>query len=163
VGLALQAILFGHGGFTTLGVNTCVMALPALIAGQLFVLLHRRGWVRHRWICSGSVAMRSRLWTLRRLFTLERGARKALASRRPDPVHCPFTRRGDRRDGARVCGRLPGLRQAGVARRSPRARPFRRGLPRCMVIRRAVMSSFQPGSAVPALLLAAALLLTPTT
>ena len=35
VGLTLQAILFGHGGFLTLGVNTCVMALPALAVGQL--------------------------------------------------------------------------------------------------------------------------------
>ena len=30
VGLTLQAVLFGHGGFTAIGVNTCVMALPAL-------------------------------------------------------------------------------------------------------------------------------------
>src|SRR5687768_5775543 len=28
VGLLLQAILVGHGGFYTLGVNTCVMGLP---------------------------------------------------------------------------------------------------------------------------------------
>jgi cobalt/nickel transport system permease protein len=36
LGLTLQAVLFGHGGFTTIGVNTCVMALPALGAAWLF-------------------------------------------------------------------------------------------------------------------------------
>src|SRR5438132_14215793 len=29
VGLFLQVVLIQHGGFTTLGINTCVMALPA--------------------------------------------------------------------------------------------------------------------------------------
>jgi cobalt/nickel transport system permease protein len=41
LGLFLQAALFGHGGFTTLGVNACVMTLPALLAGWLFAALHR--------------------------------------------------------------------------------------------------------------------------
>src|SRR5579871_5672190 len=31
VGLFLQAALIGHGGFTTLGINSCVMVLPALV------------------------------------------------------------------------------------------------------------------------------------
>jgi len=35
MGLALQAILFGHGGLTTLGVNILNMALPALLLGGL--------------------------------------------------------------------------------------------------------------------------------
>ena len=39
VGLILQALLFQHGGLTTLGVNTLVMALPALAAWGLFRLL----------------------------------------------------------------------------------------------------------------------------
>src|SRR5438270_8175548 len=30
VGLAEQAVLIGHGGFSALGVNTCVLTLPAL-------------------------------------------------------------------------------------------------------------------------------------
>lgn len=41
IGLGMQAALLGHGGFSTLGVNTCVMALPALLAGALFAILHR--------------------------------------------------------------------------------------------------------------------------
>src|SRR5207237_10407257 len=36
VGLALQAALLVHGGFTTVGVNACVLTLPALLAGWLF-------------------------------------------------------------------------------------------------------------------------------
>ena len=41
LGLLLQAVLLQHGGVTTLGVNSCVMVLPALLAWQMF-----RGWQR---------------------------------------------------------------------------------------------------------------------
>jgi len=36
VGLALQAFLVGHGGYTTLGVNFVVMATPALLARLIY-------------------------------------------------------------------------------------------------------------------------------
>lgn len=36
VGLLLQSILLGHGGFYVLGVNACVMILPALLARPVF-------------------------------------------------------------------------------------------------------------------------------
>lgn len=85
VGLALQAILFGHGGYTTLGVNTCVMALPALAVGQLFVLLHRRSWVRHRWFCAGLVAVSSLLWTLSLVFSVALVWTNGLSTARLDP------------------------------------------------------------------------------
>lgn len=39
VGLFLQYILLAHGGYTTLGVNTTVISVPALLAGVLFRLL----------------------------------------------------------------------------------------------------------------------------
>ena len=39
VGLVLQAALLAHGGFTTLGVNASVIAIPALLAGGLFRVL----------------------------------------------------------------------------------------------------------------------------
>ena len=32
VALALQALLFQFGGFTVLGINTCIMAVPAMLA-----------------------------------------------------------------------------------------------------------------------------------
>lgn len=40
-GLLLQVLLLGHGGWTTLGVNTCVMSVPALLAGWSFPVLAR--------------------------------------------------------------------------------------------------------------------------
>lgn len=36
VALFLQAVLFQFGGLTTLGVNVCVMAFPALLCGMFF-------------------------------------------------------------------------------------------------------------------------------
>lgn len=38
VGLFLQAVMFQHGGLTTLGVNACLMGLPALLSHRLFQL-----------------------------------------------------------------------------------------------------------------------------
>jgi cobalt/nickel transport system permease protein len=38
IGLFFQAIMFGHGGLTTLGVNAMIMGLPALIAHHIFRL-----------------------------------------------------------------------------------------------------------------------------
>lgn len=40
VALILQAVLFGFGGLTTLGINTCIMALPAVVVFYAFRLLH---------------------------------------------------------------------------------------------------------------------------
>src|SRR5207302_7243319 len=46
VGLLLQAFLIGHGGYYTLGVNTCVMTLPALLALGIFHALNRVPWLK---------------------------------------------------------------------------------------------------------------------
>lgn len=43
VGLFLQAVMFQHGGLTTLGVNAALMAIPALLAFQVFRLKERLG------------------------------------------------------------------------------------------------------------------------
>jgi len=43
IGLLLQAVLLGHGGLTTLGVDAVMMGIPALIAGWIFQLRHRFG------------------------------------------------------------------------------------------------------------------------
>jgi cobalt/nickel transport system permease protein len=56
VGLALQAALFGHGGFLSLGVNSVVMGLPALLAGALFAGLRRLPWLRRPWFRAALVA-----------------------------------------------------------------------------------------------------------
>jgi cobalt/nickel transport system permease protein len=57
IGLFFQAVMFQHGGLTTLGVNATIMGLPALLAHQLFRLrrLPRRG--RRAW--TGALAFLS--------------------------------------------------------------------------------------------------------
>ncbi len=45
IGLFFQAIMFGHGGLTTLGVNAIMMGIPALIAHQVFQMRH---WFKPR-------------------------------------------------------------------------------------------------------------------
>ncbi|HEV3116993.1 MAG TPA: CbiM family transporter [Gemmataceae bacterium] len=63
IGLFLQAV-FGHGGFTTLGINSCVMALPAFLAWQMFVGLKRIPWLHQPWFRAALVAMTTLLWLL---------------------------------------------------------------------------------------------------
>lgn len=43
VGLALQYLLMAHGGYTTLGLNACIVGVPAIAAGGLYPWLHRIG------------------------------------------------------------------------------------------------------------------------
>lgn len=43
VGLTLQYLLLAHGGLWTLGLNACIIGLPAVIAGQFFLLFRRAG------------------------------------------------------------------------------------------------------------------------
>ncbi len=57
VGLAMQAALFGHGGYLTLGVNSCVMGLPALLAAGLFGGLRRVPWAPHPRFRAGLVTL----------------------------------------------------------------------------------------------------------
>jgi cobalt/nickel transport system permease protein len=61
IGLLLQMGLFGHGGYTTLGLNSCIMALPALGSWLLFGGMRRLPWVRQGWfralLVGGSTAL----------------------------------------------------------------------------------------------------------
>jgi cobalt/nickel transport system permease protein len=60
IGLTLQFFLFNHGGFWSLGVNACVMGLPALAAWAGFRILHRFGVWRLAWfrgLVAGLAAM----------------------------------------------------------------------------------------------------------
>ncbi len=43
VGLLLQAVLLGHGGITTIGVNACVFGFPAWFSYKLFCWLRGEG------------------------------------------------------------------------------------------------------------------------
>ena len=56
IGLLLQMVLFQHGGYASLGVNSVVMGLPALFAGVLFAGLRRLPWLRRPWCRAGLVA-----------------------------------------------------------------------------------------------------------
>jgi cobalt/nickel transport system permease protein len=47
LGLFLQAVFFSHGGLSALGVNSCVMTLPALASWLVFACLCRFPWSRH--------------------------------------------------------------------------------------------------------------------
>lgn len=43
IGLFFQAVMFQHGGLTTLGLNACIMGIPALLAYGFFRLRYRFG------------------------------------------------------------------------------------------------------------------------
>jgi cobalt/nickel transport system permease protein len=43
VGLLLQYLLLAHGGLTTLGLNACVITVPAVLAGAAYPVLTRVG------------------------------------------------------------------------------------------------------------------------
>lgn len=49
IGLFFQAVMFQHGGLTTLGVNAAMMGLPALVAYHLFDARHRLGLDGEQW------------------------------------------------------------------------------------------------------------------
>jgi cobalt/nickel transport system permease protein len=48
IGLFFQAVMFQHGGLTTLGVNASMMGLPALLAYFIFRLRHRLNLMENR-------------------------------------------------------------------------------------------------------------------
>jgi cobalt/nickel transport system permease protein len=62
VGLFLQAVLVGHGGITALGVNSCVMVLPALMSWKLFSNLQRSARVSGRWFRDLLIIVGTLLW-----------------------------------------------------------------------------------------------------
>lgn len=62
VGLLLQALLFGHGGLTTLGVNVTVYSVPTLVAGLVFPLVWRQDWLRKPAVRFAAVTVSSGIW-----------------------------------------------------------------------------------------------------
>jgi cobalt/nickel transport system permease protein len=63
VGLLLQLVMFQHGGVLSLGINSLIYGVPALLMGLLFQLRHR---LRRRWellllsgLCGGGGVMLS--------------------------------------------------------------------------------------------------------
>jgi cobalt/nickel transport system permease protein len=62
VGLLFQAVFIGHGGYLEIGVNTCVIAPPALLAGAAFRGLNRVRWLKHPTARAVLVALSVALW-----------------------------------------------------------------------------------------------------
>lgn len=60
VALALQALIFQFGGFTVLGVNTFIMAMPSVIAFYLFRWIIKRGnsfWIAFAGFLAGIIGI----------------------------------------------------------------------------------------------------------
>jgi cobalt/nickel transport system permease protein len=89
VGLALQAALIGHGGFSALGVNTCVLTVPALFAWGLFAALRRAAFLRHPLGRGALVAVSAVLWGLSLLVGFE-----LFLARRHSPSWAELAERG---------------------------------------------------------------------
>jgi cobalt/nickel transport system permease protein len=64
VGLLFQAVLLGHGGYLALGINTCIITPPALLAWAAFRGLHRVSWLRHSAARAVLVAIAIAIWVL---------------------------------------------------------------------------------------------------
>src|SRR5947209_11782620 len=62
VGLLFQAVLLTHGGYLELGVNTCVISPPALLAGAAFRALNRVRWLKHPATRALIVALAAAVW-----------------------------------------------------------------------------------------------------
>src|SRR5262245_24915564 len=67
IGVAMQAVLLGHGGFSTIGVNSCIMIITALLAGPLFAGLCRMPGIRRTGFRVTLVGISALVLTLRRL------------------------------------------------------------------------------------------------
>jgi len=70
IGLALQYFLLMHGGFYTLGINTCIMLLPALMAAGLFGALRTAPWLRRGWFQAAMIGGATVVWTLSAVFSV---------------------------------------------------------------------------------------------
>lgn len=68
--VTLQAVLFGHGGFSAVGVNSCVMTAPALAAGLLFGGLRRSPLARLPGWREGLVTVSAFCWLLALVFSV---------------------------------------------------------------------------------------------
>jgi cobalt/nickel transport system permease protein len=70
IGVAMQAALLFHGGFTTIGINSCIMVAPALVAWQLFHQLHRLPTLYSSWVRGGLVSVSAALWIFALIYSV---------------------------------------------------------------------------------------------
>ncbi len=78
VGLLMQKVLFNHGGYFSLGVNACVMGLPALAASVLFASLRRLSILRRAWFGSLIVAFSTVIFGLTLVYAVTSAGANAL-------------------------------------------------------------------------------------
>jgi len=71
-GLFLQYWLMPvpHGGLQTLGVNTCVLAMPAILVWALLRASHRLPWLKHPWCRSLLVMVSAAGWLFSLVFSV---------------------------------------------------------------------------------------------
>ncbi len=69
IGIVLQAFLLGHGGITTIGVNTMNMGLPALAAYGIFRLKNKKKIELSGGLAAGSAVILTVLLTALTIFT----------------------------------------------------------------------------------------------
>lgn len=85
--LFLQAALLGHGGMSALGVNSCVLTLPALLAAGLFTVLNRPTWLAQPWYRAILVGSAVVVWSLALVFSVVLLASNRLSLQEtPDPT-----------------------------------------------------------------------------
>lgn len=86
VGLALQALLFAHGGVVTLGVNVAVYTLPALIAALVCRPLRHSGVIRLIPVRYGLVFLFSLVWFSLAILALQSVLATVFTERFPRPT-----------------------------------------------------------------------------
>jgi cobalt/nickel transport system permease protein len=69
-GLFLQYWLVGHGGQQTIGVNTCIISFPALLAWLLLRACQRLPWLRHPGFRALLVMTAAAIWLLSLVFSV---------------------------------------------------------------------------------------------
>jgi cobalt/nickel transport system permease protein len=84
IGLTLQYFLLAHGGGTTLGINTCVMLLPALLAWAAFRVLSTAPWLRSWWFRAGLVAFSTLILILSVVYSITLLVSNHLITDRPE-------------------------------------------------------------------------------
>lgn len=70
VALALQVILIAHGGYLTLGVNTCILAIPALVVAGIYRQLHRMTWLQNTSARLTLICVSTMFWLSGLIFTV---------------------------------------------------------------------------------------------
>jgi cobalt/nickel transport system permease protein len=70
IGLVLQYFLLTHGGFYTLGINTCILLLPALLASVAFTTLRNAPRLRQAWFRNALIGISGLAWALNGVYSV---------------------------------------------------------------------------------------------